>query len=194
MTQIITRCRFFALLAVAFCLVLSGCSGKGKPSKANFEKVKEGMSPKEVEELMGPAKDTATVDPKAAIPGGGAGIPGMDLVGGMMGKITVKTWEEGDTSYVVQFKDDKMVTKVSGSKKDMEKEKGSKKEAPTSKVSKENFDKITKGMKKSEVEEILGAGKAKVDGGNIFVWTDGSKSITITFKNDKVEDVIKAGF
>jgi hypothetical protein len=126
------------------------------------------------------------------LPGGGAlpGIPGVEI---KMPKITVKVWEEGDTQYVVVFKDDKMMSKNSGTKKELKKE-DKKSGEGDSKVSKANFDKIKEGMKKSEVEEILGAGKAKVDGGNVYVWTDGSKSITITFKNDKVENVIKAGF
>ncbi len=66
------------------------------------------------------------------------------------------------------------------------------------KVSKSNFDKVKTGMTVAEVEKILGkgveetkkaegplaaalAGKAK-----IITWTDGGKSIIVTFLNDKV--------
>ena len=65
-----------ALLCVG--VLVAGCSGKGKPNQANFDKIKEGMSAKEVEDLMGAPKESA------------------DLFGA-----TMKMWEEGDTAFVV---------------------------------------------------------------------------------------------
>jgi outer membrane protein assembly factor BamE (lipoprotein component of BamABCDE complex) len=64
------------------------------------------------------------------------------------------------------------------------------------KVSKSNYDKITDGMTKAEVENILGPGEkgtsvsvgpvdVKVDS-NIYRWHDGDKEITVTFKDGKV--------
>ena len=65
-----------------------------------------------------------------------------------------------------------------------------------SKVTKSNFDKIKVGMTTAEVEGILGKGtESKGVAGSvgdltgsakIMTWTDGDKSITVTFVNDKV--------
>jgi len=65
-----------------------------------------------------------------------------------------------------------------------------------SKVSKDNYDKIANGMSQEEVERILGkgtqqAGAAGAVGslagsGKILSWTDGEKTITVTFANGEV--------
>jgi hypothetical protein len=64
------------------------------------------------------------------------------------------------------------------------------------KVSKSNFDKVQNGMTMAEVEGILGKGteQAGVAGaigdlagsGKVMTWTDGEKSITVTFVDGKV--------
>ena len=64
-----------------------------------------------------------------------------------------------------------------------------------SKVSKDNYDKIKDGMTLKEVEGLLGKGEVQTDlGGSIgsvtgsakvVRWSDGDKSITVTFVNDK---------
>jgi hypothetical protein len=64
------------------------------------------------------------------------------------------------------------------------------------KVTKGNFDKVKTGMALAEVEEILGEGteQAGVGGamgglgasGKIVTWTEGEKTITVTFVNGKV--------
>lgn len=64
------------------------------------------------------------------------------------------------------------------------------------KVSKSNFDKIADGMTVAQVEDILGKGaqEAGASGaiGNltgsakVMSWTDGEKTITVTFVNEKV--------
>jgi hypothetical protein len=213
MTKSITRCRFLALLAVALCLVVSGCSGKGKPTKANYEKIKNDMTEKEVEALMGPATDT--IDPKALGKGLGdaAGgmkdkLPGMkdnpfgdigkgfEALGGMLPK--QKYWKDGDTVYFVSFnKDDKVIAKNIGKASDLKPpESPAGQRGGDGKLTKANADKIKNGMKKSEVEEILGPGKASADAGKagVFVWTEGTKSITVTFVDDKVTAVVKTGF
>ena len=71
------------------------------------------------------------------------------------------------------------------------------------KVSKSNYDKIKDGMTVSEVESILGKGteQAGVAGtlgkltgsGKIMVWKDGDKTITVTFKDDKVAAKVATG-
>jgi len=65
-----------------------------------------------------------------------------------------------------------------------------------SKVSKDNYDKVAVGMSVADVEAILGKGTEDASGagsigklsgsGKIMTWTDGEKSITVTFLNDKV--------
>jgi hypothetical protein len=73
-----------------------------------------------------------------------------------------------------------------------------------SKVTKENFDKITNDMTLAEVEAILGAGDKQGDGAVVaaqfgvdtgvantpsttdYLWESGQKSITVTFKGGKV--------
>jgi hypothetical protein len=81
-----------------------------------------------------------------------------------------------------------------------------------SKVTKENFEQIEIGMTLEEVEGILGPGKlvgdgsliaaqAGVDVGGIsrpssaveYVWESGNKSITVTFRQDKVAGKRSAG-
>lgn len=65
-----------------------------------------------------------------------------------------------------------------------------------SKVSKDNYDKIKTGMTLAEVENILGKGELQAGGAGglgdllgsakVYKWTDGEKSIMVTFANDKV--------
>ena len=63
------------------------------------------------------------------------------------------------------------------------------------KVSKSNYDKITDGMTTAEVEKILGQGEKASAGvsvgninvtGDVYVWKDGDKEITVVFKDGKV--------
>ena len=80
------------------------------------------------------------------------------------------------------------------------------------KVTKANYDKITDGMSLEEVEKILGKGtKETGDGTNVaaqfgvhvesapkgkgdtYTWESGTKSITITFVNDKVTHKTSSG-
>jgi len=68
--------------------------------------------------------------------------------------------------------------------------------AGCSKVTMENYEKITTGMSQSEVEDILGKGTAeKSEGasvgdlslsGSVFRWGSDSKHIKVTFANGKV--------
>src|SRR5438270_13621469 len=49
--------------ALLCCLLLAGCGGKGKPTKANFDKVVTGMSETEVDALLGPSTEGVNLDP-----------------------------------------------------------------------------------------------------------------------------------
>jgi hypothetical protein len=68
----------------------------------------------------------------------------------------------------------------------------------TNKINKENYDAITNGMTKSEVESILGKGESSassnIDMGEygenihteVLTWQKNMKVVTVTFSNDKV--------
>src|SRR4051812_39793744 len=96
----------FRLAVVALvCALSAGCSGgKGKPTKANFDKIMDGMSVQQVEELMGPAKtslDMSHLSPKSKDV---SWIP----------KAVIYVWEDGETDYHVNFYDDKVKAKDMG--------------------------------------------------------------------------------
>jgi hypothetical protein len=74
-----------------------------------------------------------------------------------------------------------------------------------SRVTKENFDKIKVGMSQDDVVDLLGKGQPVGDGGGAaaavgvdisggqgpsnreeYTWTDGDKSINVTFRKEKV--------
>jgi hypothetical protein len=190
-----SRVRFVQALSVGVCaLFLAGCGGggNGNPKSAtrvkdNFDKVKEGMTVDEVVALLGPAEEGAAMDagammkdmiPKEMM----KDLPGINLD---MMKQEVKGWKEGDTVYAVVFLGGKMKAKSSGPK-----DKG--KAGDGSKVTKENYDKIKVGMSRKEVEDILGKGKLKAGAGTdagsgeIWIWEDGKKVITLTFVDDKL--------
>jgi hypothetical protein len=127
MTHLCARGRFIPLFAVAFCLVLSGCSGKGKPTKANFDKIKKDMTDKEVEALMGPPAETVDLKAVADLVPDMPKVPGMPDVGGMAkGMMAVKqmVWKDGDTLFHVTFnKENKVILMVSGKESDLKKSK-----------------------------------------------------------------------
>ncbi len=115
MSRMTTSVRFVSLFSTALCLsLLSGCSGgKGKPSQANFDAIKTGMTEAEVDTLMGPP--AAGADPKAAmneVGKLGGGVPNVgDAIkeaGGMMPK--VKVWKDGSKTFTVTFDKDGKVT------------------------------------------------------------------------------------
>ena len=66
-------------------------------------------------------------------------------------------------------------------------------------VSKDNYEKVKPGMTMDEVEDILGPGTKTADNvfegrdldtyglGEVYVWEDGDKSITLVFKDGKVK-------
>ncbi len=72
-----------------------------------------------------------------------------------------------------------------------------------SKVSQENYDKISTGMSVDEVEDILGSGEVEGGGGvaigdvelsgKVMHWGDDEKGIVVTFANGKVVSKAKKG-
>ncbi len=181
------------------CLLIIGCGKKdeGKPtatdtnagsrptiSKANFEKIKDGMSDKEVNDILGPPSASAEFDPKVmkdmlkdTSKGFQVDIP-VALPGVSLPKMTLKNWEDGDTLYEVVFQEGKVAGKSTATKKE--------------KVTKENADRIKIDMTRAEVEAILGKGKhetgARIEGfsGDVTVWEGTDGVISVIFTNDKV--------
>src|SRR5262245_44392265 len=118
MARLVSSIRLIALSMVALSLLVSGCSGKGKATKANFEKIKEGASLKDVETLMGPAAQT--LDAKAAKDLFGAVIPGMgEVTKSVPDKVLI--WKDAEGGYEVDFKDDKVSNKKSLTKDELTK-------------------------------------------------------------------------
>jgi outer membrane protein assembly factor BamE (lipoprotein component of BamABCDE complex) len=179
------------------CLLIIGCkkddgkstatTGNGasgpKVSKANFDKVKDGMSDKEVADILGPPSASAEFDPKvmkdmmkdtAKV----IKIDLPDLPGIPLPKMTLKNWEDGDTLYEIVFQEGKVAGKNTATKKE--------------KVTKENADRIKVNMTRAEVEAILGKGKheagAKIEGasGDVIIWEGTDGIISVIFTNDKV--------
>jgi hypothetical protein len=72
-----------------------------------------------------------------------------------------------------------------------------------SKITRANYDKISTGMKQSEVESVLGSGQKKESAGaslsmigvstEMMHWQDGDRTITIMFVNDQVMMKSQAG-
>jgi hypothetical protein len=99
------------LTAMAFLLMLTGCSAK---VTQNWAKVKTGMNEKEVTDLLGAPKEKFEIDPGALMP-----IPGL-----LIAKTTVLSWEDGDKAYLVHLQGDKVVFNGSGTKEEMKKKGG----------------------------------------------------------------------
>jgi hypothetical protein len=186
MFRLASSIRTVALGLVAVSLLAGGCSGKGKATKANFEKVKNDMTVKEVEDLMGTGKEPSD-DLKVKI----SLKSGVEMPEGKDSKTICKIWESGDDQYFVIFKEDKVIKKDTitkeGGKKD--KDEGTT-GGDTSRVTLANFEKIKKGDTKEDVEKILGKTTNKnrmpLGGKQTEVWTYGDQdtSITITFTED----------
>jgi hypothetical protein len=124
MIRVVQLSRFITVASVAITLlVLTGCGNK---IANNFSQVKTGMSPKQVEDLLGAPKESAEIDMGAAFKEvgkdlpkvGGIDMPGIDI-NITLPKISVKYWEEGDKGYVVHFQNDKVTQTFSGTKDDM---------------------------------------------------------------------------
>src|SRR6476646_5058362 len=97
-------CSFRLAILALVCALSAGCSGKGQPNKKNFDKVSEGMSVGQVEELLGAAKTRLDQSHKV--------IKGEEVAG--QPKLFVYVWEDGDMDYHVTFFDDKVKAKDFG--------------------------------------------------------------------------------
>jgi hypothetical protein len=93
-------------LAVMTIAVLVACS-KSRLTKENYDRIAAGMSPAEVQAILGPGTEQASSS--VAIPGGtvaGVNVPGANT------SAKVFTWHEGQKVISVTFVNDKMTTKT----------------------------------------------------------------------------------
>jgi hypothetical protein len=98
--------RFTGILVVAFfCALLTGC--QSKITKANYEKVTEGMNLKEVENILG--EGTKLGDASGTAAQFGVNLPAAKTVGGG----DTYYWESGDKKITVIFVQDKVKWKDS---------------------------------------------------------------------------------
>jgi hypothetical protein len=97
------QCARFVLILLG-CLLLSAC--QSKVNKANYEKVKEGMTLEEVEKILG--KGSKETGDGANVAGQfGVAIPSVPTSGGG----DVYTWESGSNTIRLTFRDGKLVHK-----------------------------------------------------------------------------------
>jgi hypothetical protein len=99
------------VLFAALSLGLPGCGG-GKITKANADKIKNGMTEKEVTDILGPPTESAD----ASLPDMGA-MPGGDVAGmpKMPKGAKQAVWKSGSKVIAVSFVDGKVMSKtVSG--------------------------------------------------------------------------------
>ena len=99
------KCVRFVLILL-FCLLLPAC--KGKINKANYDKIKEGMTLPEVEKILGKG-NKETGDGSNVAGQFGVAISAAPTSGGG----DVYTWESGDSSSTIRltFRDGKLVAK-----------------------------------------------------------------------------------
>jgi hypothetical protein len=97
------------LLLLALCLLLAGCR-KSKLTQENFDKIKNGMTLKEVEAILGEGTSQG---------GDGANVAaqfGVDVSGGVQQQAPAATdyvWEGDKKKITVTFKQGKVVNKTS---------------------------------------------------------------------------------
>jgi hypothetical protein len=94
----------WVLFLALICIALTGC--KSKITKANYEKVSEGMNLKEVENILGEGSKL----------GDGSGIAaqaGVNLPGAATGRGDTYVWESGDKKITIIFVQDKVKWKDS---------------------------------------------------------------------------------
>jgi hypothetical protein len=92
------------LLILLVCLLLPAC--QTKVNKANYEKVKEGMTLEEVEKLLGKG-NIETGDGSNVAGQFGVALPSAPTSGGG----DVYTWESGNNTIRLTFRDGKLVHK-----------------------------------------------------------------------------------
>lgn len=92
------------VLILLVCLLVPAC--KSKVNKANYDKVKDGMSLQEVEKILGKG-EKETGDGSNVAGQFGVAIPAVATSGGG----DVYTWESGNNTIRLTFRGDKLIAK-----------------------------------------------------------------------------------
>jgi outer membrane protein assembly factor BamE (lipoprotein component of BamABCDE complex) len=137
----------------------------GKLTAANYKKLKNGMTEKQVVGILGKPTSTSPQDH------------------GELGTGTVLSWRSPNAAIAVLFRDGKAIAHKGAFGKDAL--------AMTPKLSPKTFDRVKFDMTEKEVIAILGPPtEAKSPAGmpnvRILVWRSGKNSATITFQDGKV--------
>jgi hypothetical protein len=93
------------VLLVVTCLLLPGC--KSKITKANFDKIQDGMTLEEVEGILGKG-ESQTGDPSVMLGQAGVALP---MQSGQS-KDQVYVWESGNKKITIVFRQDKVVKRI----------------------------------------------------------------------------------
>lgn len=93
------------VIVLLMCLLIPAC--KSKVTKDNFDKVKEGMSLEDVEKLLGKG-NKETGDGSNVAGQFGVAMPSVPVMGGG----DVYTWESGDKTIRITFRQNKVIHKT----------------------------------------------------------------------------------
>jgi hypothetical protein len=97
------------LFAAAAIFSLASCGGS-KINKANFDKIKPGMTESEVEGILGKGEEKASVG--GGMPGPGVQVPAAPNIGGMLPmalpNLKTKVWQDGSKTITIIFVDGKV--------------------------------------------------------------------------------------
>lgn len=104
-----------AQLACILCFALAGCGGS-KVTKANYEKIKDGMTLAEIEGILGKGTEQASSNTGGAVAVPGASVGGVSVPGQTvnMPKMSAKVmvWQDGTKIISITFVNDKMMAKA----------------------------------------------------------------------------------
>ncbi len=93
------------LLLAAICFPLAGC-GESKITRANYDKVTNGMMEEDVEAILGKGEEQAEINMQNM----GVNLPNFGGSGVGRG-MKVKTWQDGSKTINITFKDGKVLGK-----------------------------------------------------------------------------------
>jgi hypothetical protein len=97
------------VLLLALCSVISGCSGNNKVTKANYDKIKPGMTLADVEAVLGKGDSEEGLDLSEGSGAAGAlGITGMSAGSSRKSSIQWMKWGDDNKFIRIGFQGDKV--------------------------------------------------------------------------------------
>jgi hypothetical protein len=105
--------RLLPAVLLAMCLLAAGCT-KDKVTKANFDKINDGMSLAEVEAILGKGEkeDNISKGDIAVKAGVNVGAIGLDSHENKKAPGDTYNWTKGDKKITVIFQNDKVMRKI----------------------------------------------------------------------------------